>query len=52
MKEYKIIEGTRIECQKQLNQLRHEYEIDVLSMTTGYKEGLVTIMLTREKIEK
>lgn len=55
MIEYKIIEGAAIECQKWLNQWKHEYEIKVLSMST-YASGdatdghhFVTILLTRER---
>ena len=45
---YEIITGTAIECQKQLNQWRHEYDIEVLGMSTD--NGIVTILLTKADI--
>lgn len=54
--EYKIIEGSAAECQKWLNQWKHEYEITVLSMSAcesvaSFAKALivVTILLTRER---
>lgn len=57
MKEYKIIEGTPIECQKWLNQWRHEFDIEIISQTAGVVYGgpdvnaetWVVITLTMEK---
>lgn len=48
MKEYKIIEGAAIDCQKWLNQWRHQYDIEVLQMCRD-GAGFVTILLTREE---
>ena len=51
--EYRILDGTRGECQKILNQWRHEYIVKIFSMCTSWDkfkdETQVTILLTRER---
>lgn len=57
MKEYKIIHGNTSECQKWLNQWKHEFNLDIIQMTsdkftdevTGRIYLFVTILLTKEK---
>jgi hypothetical protein len=51
MKEYKIIEGIIIDCQKLLNQWRHEFSLEILSMNSMDVQGetWVVILLTRER---
>jgi len=52
MEEYKIITGTASDCQKWLNQWKHEYILNIISMNTVHVAGnnpLVTILLTRTK---
>lgn len=45
--EYKIITGTAPECQKLLNQWKHEYTLKILQMS-AYKD-VVVIPLIRER---
>ena len=47
MKEYKIISGTTIDCQKILNQWKHDYVLDIISMSAD--KDLTVILLTRER---
>ena len=50
--EYKIIEGSAIDCQKKLNQWKHEYIVKVISMCTTVDDidrTQITILLTRER---
>lgn len=53
MKEYKIIQGTESDCQKWLNQWRHEFNLEILEMNTHYmkthSEFRCIILLIREK---
>ncbi len=47
MKEYKILTGIPLDCQKKLNQWRHEFFINIISMASEKFE--LCILLTREK---
>ena len=46
MIEYKIIVGTQTECQKWLNQWKHGFELNIISMCAD--GGVVIILLTRK----
>ena len=48
MKEYRILCDTAIKVQTILNQWRHQYELEILAMTT--EVGTVTILLTRKEL--
>ena len=51
MGEYKLVIGSPIECQKWLNQWKHEFELEILGFQ-HYKEGTqdkVAILLLRTK---
>lgn len=52
--EYIIETKPEKEWQKQLNQWRHDYEINIISMNTNYNitSIYITICLTRKKIKK
>lgn len=41
MEEYIILEKTKSEFQKVLNQWKHKYFVDILWMTVNYSEGLM-----------
>jgi len=45
--EYKIIVGTAIECQKWLNQWKHEFKIEILGFSKYGSQ--IAILLTRTK---
>lgn len=52
--EYKIIFGNPAECQRKLNQWKHEYTLNVIAMESYYSGSNhetrdVTILLTRSK---
>ena len=47
MEEFKIISGSMSDCQKWLNQWRHEYEITVIQMCLD--GGSPVILLKRKK---
>jgi len=49
--EYKIITGTASECQKVLNQWKHEFELNIIQMCVEHNAiGFgVFILLTRTK---
>ena len=52
MEEYKIITGTGSECQKWLNQWKHEFELKIISMSvivTDLEIKEIIILLTRTK---
>ena len=49
--EYKIISGHISNCQKWLNQWRHQYKVRVLQMIKGTQVDEVIILLTRDKME-
>ncbi len=48
MGEYKIIKGADSDCQKILNQWKHDYKLDIIHMCQ-YCHGLLAILLIREK---
>ena len=48
MEEYKIICGSVSDCQKWLNQWRHQYELNIIAMCT--EKSQVVILLTRKRI--
>ncbi len=53
MVEYKILKGTPEDCQKILNQWRHEYDINILGFVScNGGGGWVNILLTREQQTK
>lgn len=45
--EYKIITGSTSECQKWLNQWKHEFKLNIIAMSAS-ADG-TTILLTRER---
>ena len=49
MQEYKIITGTGTDCQKYLNQWRHQFHLTIISMTSTLIDNhpFVIILLTR-----
>ena len=47
MEEYKIIVGTAMECQKWLNQWKHEYKLKILQMSAD--KDVTIILLIRER---
>lgn len=47
MEEYKIIVSSAQECQKWLNQWKHEFELNIIQMCAD-KDAIV-ILLTRKK---
>lgn len=50
MEEYKIISGTTTDCQKLLNQWKHQYFLNIVNMCAD--KDLTVILLTRtEKVE-
>ena len=51
MEEYKILTGTAIDCQKILNQWRHEYSLQILQMFVESSPLTVVILLTRTEKE-
>jgi hypothetical protein len=48
MEEYKIIRGTDADCQKWLNQWKHEYKITIYSMQVVDSREVV-ILLTQTR---
>ena len=48
--EYKIISGDEEYCQKVLNQWKHQYDIEVISMSAY--PGKVIILINRKEKEK
>ena len=49
MEEYKILTGTAIDCQKILNQWRHEYSLQILQMFVESSPLTIVILLIRVK---
>lgn len=49
MKEFIIIDKTQTEAQKCMNQWRHEYELDIISVQASQNKGQVIIALWRTK---
>ena len=47
MEEYKILTGTAVDCQKVLNQWRHEYTLQILQMSMESSPLTIVILLTR-----
>ena len=45
--EYKVISGNASECQKWLNQWKHEFKLNILAMSAT--DNTTTILLTRER---
>ena len=45
--EYKIVYGSMDDCQKRLNQWRHEFNLNVMAMCKEH--GMLTILLTKER---
>jgi len=45
--EYKIICGSAIDCQKWLNQWKHEFELNIIQMCAD--KDVTVILLTRTK---
>jgi len=50
MKEYKIIDGAPVDCQKLLNQWKHQYEIEIYaqSLIIWQDAPYMIITLSRE----
>lgn len=48
--EYKIITGTTSECQKTLNQWKHEYFLSIIGFTSSGNS--IAILLTRSRTRK
>ena len=51
MEEYKILTGTAADCQKVLNQWRHDYTLRILQMSVESSPLTVVILLTRTEKE-
>ena len=49
MEQYKILTGTAIDCQKILNQWRHEYSLQILQMFVESSPLTIVILLIRVK---
>ena len=45
--EYQILSGQPADCQKTLNQWRHQFNLVIISMTS--RNDQIIILLTREK---
>ncbi len=48
MEEYGILTGTPGKCQTTLNQWRHIYDLDIISMVVNPQSNEVAILLTRK----
>ena len=46
--EYKFIKGSQSECQKWLNQWKHEFNVEIISVHWGSHEVSMLIIRTRK----